>query len=61
MMKIYGHYGLSGKFGKLDVEEGMELVSDSNDFLMERIVSKIDCVLFFNFILQIFIIEQCTG
>lgn len=40
-MKIYGHYGLTGKIGKLDVEEGMELVSDSNDFLMERIVRKI--------------------
>ena len=38
MTKIYGHYGLTGKIGKLDVEEGMELISDSNDFLMERIV-----------------------
>lgn len=38
MTKIYGHYGLTGKVGKLDLEEQMELVSDSNDVLMERIV-----------------------
>jgi len=38
MTKIYGHYGLTGKIGKLDIEEGMELIFDSNDFLMERIV-----------------------
>ena len=38
MTKIYGHYGLTGKVGKLDLEEQMELVSDNNDVLMERIV-----------------------
>lgn len=38
MTKIYGHYGLTGKVGKLDLEEQMELVSDNNDILMERIV-----------------------
>ncbi len=39
MTKIYGHYGLTGKVGKLDLEEQLEFVSDSNDVLMERIVS----------------------
>ena len=38
MTKIYSHYGLTGKVGRLDLEEQMELVSDSNDVLMERIV-----------------------
>ena len=45
MTKLYGHYGLTGKIGKLDVEEGMEMISDSNDFLMERIVRKFPCLL----------------
>jgi hypothetical protein len=40
MTKIYGHYGLTGKVGKLDLEEQMELVSDNNDVLMERISQK---------------------
>ncbi len=38
MTKIYGHYGLTGKVSKLDLEEQLEFVSDSNDVLMERIV-----------------------
>lgn len=42
MTKIYGHYGLTGKVGKLDLEEQMELVSDSNDVLMERINLSLD-------------------
>ena len=40
MTKLYGHYGLTGKVGKLDFEEQLELVSDSNDVLMERIVTR---------------------
>lgn len=39
MTKMYAHYGLTGKIAKLDFEEQVELVSDSNDALMERIVS----------------------
>lgn len=38
MTRLYGHYGLTGKVGKLDFEEQLEFVSDSNDVLMERIV-----------------------
>ena len=41
MTKIYNHYGLTGKVGKLDFEEQLELVSDSNDVLMERIASSL--------------------
>jgi len=37
MTKIYNHYGLTGRVGKLDLEEQLELVSDCNDVLMERI------------------------
>lgn len=38
MTKIYGHYGLTARIGRMDLEEQIELVSDSNDVLMERIV-----------------------
>ena len=38
MNKVYQHYSLENKVGKLELEEQMELVSDSNDVLMERIV-----------------------
>jgi len=38
MTKIYHHYDLTGKVHKLDLEEQVEMVSDNNDILMERIV-----------------------
>ena len=38
MTKIYSHYGLTGRVGKLDFEEQLEFVSDRNAILMERIV-----------------------
>ena len=51
MTKIYNHYGLTGRVGKLDLEEQLELVSDCNDVLMERIVSR---CFFFKFKLTTF-------
>lgn len=42
MSKIYNHYGLTRKIGKLDLEEQLELVSDYNDALMERINLTLD-------------------
>ena len=38
MTKIYHHYDLTGRVHKLDLEEQVEMVSDHNDVLMERIV-----------------------
>ena len=38
MTKFYSHYGLTEKVGRLDLEEQMELVSDSNDILIEKIL-----------------------
>lgn len=49
MTKIYGHYGLTGKVGKLDLEEQLEFVSDSNDVLMERIVSSDKLLIIYSF------------
>ena len=45
MTKFYSHYGLTEKVGRLDLEEQMELVSDSNDILIERIVCNENFVL----------------
>lgn len=61
MTKMYAHYGLTGKIGKLDLEEQLELVSDSNDVLMERIVSCSHSGLLKLLIYIFSKIEQCTG
>jgi len=42
MTKIYSHYGLTGRVGKLDFEEQLEFVSDRNAILMERISLTLD-------------------
>ena len=38
MTKIYQHYGLNPRLKQLDVDEQIELISDSNDVIMEKIV-----------------------
>lgn len=42
MKKMYQHHGLSKNIGRLDIEEQVEMVSDSNDALMERINNALD-------------------